>query len=464
MQAEGTLYEVLGVAPEATLEEIKKAHRKAMRVYHPDVYSGSRADAEEIASRINKAYAALSDPQEREKYDALLRGEAPEPEGEPFEGSDQPYEDDWGAEAEWEEVVDEEVVEDEPAPSPQPPPAPESASQEPAPDATWRGGASSVTADQVRFLTPLSGLRVPLAVALGGALVGVTTSLIASNVSNTPNDSIASSPGLGTIAVLVGITLGIALAVMSKKKGGDPTTISKPLVVVILALAASAIIGAVVIGGVAATSALVAGVAGAVGAHILTRALMVRSMLEKVVKADSLRKNNTFGGLSGGVGPDLLNRSLSAFYDVPSVRMMRNPDNDGLFSHAVLNGHKVAFVKAITGTSGLYRWSGPSLLRDRSEAVGTGIPEEVLRATYREFSMAVRAALPQGVEVDSWLFVYTQDGDRIIHVGRDPEGNPQVTAPDVGVEQVGRFLMEGETEDPSVDQETFIKTFSALLG
>ena len=459
VQSEKTLYEVLGVAPEATPDDIKKAHRKAMRVYHPDVYEGSREEAEEISARLNKAYATLSDAEAREKYDASLRGEAPEPEtASTPEGEEQPYEDTWGAEAEWEEVVDEEVVEDDVPPPTDPTPDPGAPQEEPARDTSWQSAAASITDDQVRLTTPLSGLRIPLLVALGGAIAGVILGAIAPPLVGNP--AVAIAAGLGVL----GLILGAVAAVFFKKKGEEPTLVSRPLLTILLAVIA-ALGGLPILMGLTAISAgLISAISALAGAFVLTRAMSVRSALEKIVKADSLRKNNAFGSLPGGVGPDLLNSTLSAFYAVPSVRVMRNPDNDGLFSHAITNGHKVAFVKAITGFSGLYRWSGPSLLRERSGITGQVIPEEVLRATYREFSAKVTSALPSDAEAEAWIFVYTQDGDRIVYPSVDEGGNPKVSAPDVGLEQVGRFLIDGETEKPTVDQDTFIKTFMALLG
>lgn len=459
-QGEKTLYQVLEVPPEATPEEIKKAHRKLMRVFHPDVYAGSREEAEGISARINRAYATLSDTEERENYDAILRGEVPESETASADDSEsQPYEDTWGTEAEWEEVVDEDVVEDDvPPPPADPTPAPEPPREEPPKDTSWQSVASAITAEQVRLTTPLSGLRNPLLVALAGTVVGVLIGTVTEPLAGQPGIAIAAGAGA------LGAILGAVAAVFLKKKGAEPTLVSRPLLtmlfIVILTIA-----GASLLGGISTISAgLIAAISALAGGYILTRALMVRSALEKVIKGDALRKNNTFGSLPGGVGPDLLNSTLSAFYAVPSVRVMRNADNDGLFSHAITNGRKVVFVKAITGFSGLYRWSGPSLLRERSGLAGQVIPEEVLRATYREFTSKVSNTLPRDVEMEARIFVYTQDGDRIVYPSVNSEGNPQVSSPDVGLEQVGRFLIHGETENPTVDQETFIKTFMALLG
>lgn len=60
-------YEILGVARDASDEDIKKAYRRLARKYHPDV--NKSADAEERFKEINEAYAVLSDPERRAKYD-----------------------------------------------------------------------------------------------------------------------------------------------------------------------------------------------------------------------------------------------------------------------------------------------------------------------------------------------------------------------------------------------------------
>ena len=61
-------YSVLGVEPNATQEEIRAAYREWMRLIHPDRNQGNRR-AEELAKRINEAYAVLSDPAKRAAYD-----------------------------------------------------------------------------------------------------------------------------------------------------------------------------------------------------------------------------------------------------------------------------------------------------------------------------------------------------------------------------------------------------------
>ena len=52
-------YEVLGVARDASDEDIKKAYRRLARKYHPDVNQSE--GAEERFKEINEAYAVLGD-------------------------------------------------------------------------------------------------------------------------------------------------------------------------------------------------------------------------------------------------------------------------------------------------------------------------------------------------------------------------------------------------------------------
>ena len=63
-------YEVLGVANDADLDTIKKAYRKLVRKYHPDV--SKEADAIEKTAQVNEAYETLKDPEKRADYDAML--------------------------------------------------------------------------------------------------------------------------------------------------------------------------------------------------------------------------------------------------------------------------------------------------------------------------------------------------------------------------------------------------------
>ncbi len=61
-------YDVLGVAKNATEEELKKSYRKLAMKFHPDRNPGSK-DAEDKFKEAKEAYEMLSDPRKREAYD-----------------------------------------------------------------------------------------------------------------------------------------------------------------------------------------------------------------------------------------------------------------------------------------------------------------------------------------------------------------------------------------------------------
>ena len=65
-------YEILGVARNASAEEIKKAFRKLAMQYHPDHNPGREKWANEKFKEINKAYEVFSDPDKRAAYDKQL--------------------------------------------------------------------------------------------------------------------------------------------------------------------------------------------------------------------------------------------------------------------------------------------------------------------------------------------------------------------------------------------------------
>src|SRR5688572_13276561 len=61
---ETNLYEQLGVAREATPDQIRKAYRKRAKKSHPD----GGGDAEAFVE-LRRAVAVLSDPERRRRYD-----------------------------------------------------------------------------------------------------------------------------------------------------------------------------------------------------------------------------------------------------------------------------------------------------------------------------------------------------------------------------------------------------------
>jgi molecular chaperone DnaJ len=63
-------YKILGIAKDASDADIKKAYRKLARQYHPDTNSGDAASEKKFKD-ISEAYSVLSDPEERQQYDAI---------------------------------------------------------------------------------------------------------------------------------------------------------------------------------------------------------------------------------------------------------------------------------------------------------------------------------------------------------------------------------------------------------
>jgi len=69
-----TPYEVLGVKPDASADDIRKAYRKLAKQFHPDINPG-KPEAEARFKEVSAAYDLLSDPDKRARYD---RGEIDE--------------------------------------------------------------------------------------------------------------------------------------------------------------------------------------------------------------------------------------------------------------------------------------------------------------------------------------------------------------------------------------------------
>ncbi|CAM3423680.1 DnaJ C-terminal domain-containing protein [Isoptericola cucumis] len=67
---EKDFYAALGVPKDADDAAVKKAYRKLARKYHPDQNPGDAA-AEAKFKEIGEAYAVLSDPEQRQQYDAV---------------------------------------------------------------------------------------------------------------------------------------------------------------------------------------------------------------------------------------------------------------------------------------------------------------------------------------------------------------------------------------------------------
>ena len=89
MADRGNYYQILGVDPAATAEEIRAARNRKALELHPDrlsqVSEEVRHSAEEELKRVNRAYEVLSNDEKRRRYhdDWLRRNSPPKPVVEP---------------------------------------------------------------------------------------------------------------------------------------------------------------------------------------------------------------------------------------------------------------------------------------------------------------------------------------------------------------------------------------------
>lgn len=70
-----THYEILGVSPDASAAQIKRAFREKVKIYHPDKTPGM--DGTRFRA-IMEAWRVLSDPKKRAEYDRELVEARPE--------------------------------------------------------------------------------------------------------------------------------------------------------------------------------------------------------------------------------------------------------------------------------------------------------------------------------------------------------------------------------------------------
>ncbi len=84
-------YQLLGVAPHATHEEVRRAYRRLAQQHHPDANPDGPDEARALMAEINQAWEVLGDPERRRVYDLAI-GVTPRPRL-PFRFDDEDEED-----------------------------------------------------------------------------------------------------------------------------------------------------------------------------------------------------------------------------------------------------------------------------------------------------------------------------------------------------------------------------------
>ena len=67
-------YSILGIPENATYDEIKKAYRAKVKIWHPDKNHTNKKYAEERLKDLNEAYEVLINTQKRKIYDSYTSG------------------------------------------------------------------------------------------------------------------------------------------------------------------------------------------------------------------------------------------------------------------------------------------------------------------------------------------------------------------------------------------------------
>ncbi len=83
MPAVPTHYRNLRVSETASDQEIREAYRRLSKRYHPD-FNPDNAEALRIMQLVNKAYAVLSDPEQRKRHDAWIAAQRQAQTGNPL--------------------------------------------------------------------------------------------------------------------------------------------------------------------------------------------------------------------------------------------------------------------------------------------------------------------------------------------------------------------------------------------
>lgn len=442
-----THYDVLGVPHDASADDIKRAYRAFSRRNHPDI---AGPEASHLFAAGTEAFTILNDPERRAQYDTELA--APPTPAEP-----EPPLDDWGQDEEWEdeEVLDAPIEDAPPTPQPAPSGGRDHAAARPEQEQPATGATRPVTPDELTIVDDLPDVRA-LTVA------GLTAILIAAAWPNGVT-TLRYAAAVAAATVLLTATLMWWTArentKPSKRKPRQPRDkVRRPLIATTLtATVVIAMITAATLVALNVTThnpnlwwAATMPAAAASTALVYTTITRLRART-RVFSKQTLRDYIIFGNPPPGEVPALLNRTLAPFvHSRADVRTIQQPHPALYYSHALICGEKVIYLKAIGTGPGNYFWSGTSLLRDDSDNLVTSLIGDYAGATRRireDFTA-------RGLEADAYIVVLKNPRDPRPITSLPPTGdNPHVIADT----ELHRILAEQFGPEPHLSRNACVE-------
>lgn len=453
---EKTHYEVLGVASDATTEEIRRVGRRLIVQHHPD-----RGGDAELAAAINAALDKLSNPKTREEYDEFLlnggddaEAEAPDPDT---------YEDNWGDDTGWEDEGDVPLdveVEDTPDPTPEPPPP------GPAPDTAPQSDFPTPTVEDP---APQKPTKVHTALQRGtllGLLPTVIMNLAAFAQSYTlfdGEDSWAILPGAG-------MTVGFLVPFLFRNRLPRTDKLRTFITLMVLTVAFFVCLAVFTM-----TSEVIFApffqslVVTLFGTWIFTSAAHYHRQAEQVIAHKHLREDGTiFGASTGDTAGELLKEDIWRCLSMPGMhagRGFQTSDIENHFTKAVLLGNRLALLRPmyipghlLPPQSPTLYWSPPSLFMRSGYS---GVPDPVLRLDLHHYRTALKKSA-QDLTVQEFLVVYTPPGaPRLTFPAENPQ-MPHLLDGDKAADGIREFLTGAKRPVHHVDHSAVASSIISL--
>ena len=433
----GNYYEILGVAEDAPQDTIKSAYRRFMKDHHPDLNPGG--ENEELCRLASEAWTVLQDPTKRVAYTRSLH-EVPAVEVE------EEWAPSWGEEESWaQEEIFEEVVETPPAPQSTPTNGP-----------VFEDEPSFGSEDSISKLPPttipeaIKNGKIFFRTRLASALLALLLMLVA------PLIAFVTHPLTGDFAILtlpLAVGSAIAAAVYTVKWKVKQTWEWWAL----LALSVGAYLALSFIADRTNSSygnlIVLAGFGGAV--TFVSLPTLIRYFEDrKLIKPKALKKNNSFGTLSGSVAEELLEELLNPLWDIPGLRVFRMKNNG--FSHMLLLHNKIVLLKPVyLSHKGVLKFSGPTLMN----RFAAGLYQPVLEGDYLASIAQFTSCLPKSMKV--YPMVVAVPGHYLMSFEKD--SRTTIVAGDDVASLVANILLENEDKNV-VDHNVAVTAFKAAHG